>query len=364
MRLDRICVATLILLLSACAQESAAETLEERRARVEQMDAEQKEQLLQNYQRFIRLDEAERERLRKLHGEIDAAPDQTELRSVLQRYNDWLNDLTSDQRAEITSTPPEERLKKVESLIASQKKQESFRLAPTDVEAMRTWIQAHKLDVKLRLMRDGGEKPVITPEQLDELREALSEDGRAKLDAARAEDDKPKANSRWSHKSVPRLLLTWAAQTSPNRRGFMGRPGGGVGNPGGGQHFRRPSESELQTFLKNDVSEQERADLFKLPHDEMQDTLRRLWFTREFRRGHDDRPRPGGYGPGGSGAAGAGPGGTADDRRSRGTGDKQRSERRRPSDAPPEKTPAEKPATESPVNESPAPEKPADEAKR
>jgi len=340
--------AALLALLAVSSWAVADESIEERRARVEQMDAEQKDQLLQNYQRFVRLDEAERERLRKLHGDLETAADQAELRNVLQRYNDWLNDLPPNQRADVLAAPPEERLKKIESLTAAQKKQESSRLGAADIDAMRSWIQAHGLDVKLnKMLREGGEKPEITEEQIAELRGTLTEDGRKKLDEAIAEDAKRKGKgSKWSHRSVSWLLFTWYGQTSP-RRGMLGWNDRGPGGPGGGQRsgFHRPSEAELQSFLKNDIPEQQRAELLNLPHDEMQMAVRRMWMTREFRR-HDERQRSGGFGdvPG-------------DDRRPRGPGEKQRGDRpRRGSDGPgpapapekaaPDKTPAEKPAEE------------------
>lgn len=353
MRLSHTLAATLAL-TCLVSRASAEETLEERRARVEQMDADQKEQLLQNYQRFVRLDEAERERLRKLHNDLETAPDAADLRNVLQRYNDWLSDLKENQRAEILSAPPEERLKRIESMRAAQKKQEGFRLGATDVEVMRSWVQKHQLDVNL-----GKERPEITHEQLDELRQGFSEDGRAKLDEAIAEDAKRGPQQSRFHRSVPRLLFTWYTQAFP-RRGPMGWPGGGPGNSGPGQRsgFRRPTETELQDFLKNDLSEKERAELLNLPHDEMQLMLRKMWWRHNF----DERQRSGGSGGKGPGERGPGergpgfgdgrgpgpgqPSGPGDERRPRGPGgpgDKQRDRPRRSADGPaPEKAPSEK----------------------
>jgi len=299
--------AAAMLLLAQANFALGDETLAERRARLEQMEESQKEQLLQNYQRFVRMDSAERERMRKLHGELVTAEDQDELRVVMQRYNDWLNELPPSQRAEITSASPEERLKKIEELRSAQQKQEKYRLGAADTEAMRNWIHANQFDVKWRTgWRDGPDKPQVTLEQLAELRTVLSEDGKAKLDEAIAQDVKAKPNTKKTHEAVRRLLFTWAGQTSrrggPGGRSDSGRPG-----------MRQPSEQELQDFLKNELRDRERADLLSLPHEEMQIQLRRLWGAREFRRMHDDRQRSGQSGPPGGGP----PGGPNDDRSKR-----------------------------------------------
>ena len=98
----------------------AEESPEARRARIENMDAAEQEQLLRSRERFAGLEPAERERLRRIHREIDDDPHAGKLRVVMHRYYEWLKTLTPYQRAELRELPPAERIERIKQLRQEQ----------------------------------------------------------------------------------------------------------------------------------------------------------------------------------------------------------------------------------------------------
>jgi hypothetical protein len=104
------------LLLPAPAR--GEETLAERRARVEALSAAEKQGLLERQKRFLKLEPAEQDRLRRLNRLVDDDPQAAELRRIMQRYYDWLKTLPPYQRAQLAELPPEARVKRVQQLLA------------------------------------------------------------------------------------------------------------------------------------------------------------------------------------------------------------------------------------------------------
>jgi hypothetical protein len=255
----------------------ADETSADRRARLESMDAEKREQLAQNYERFLHLDPHDRDRLRQLDAALETAPDREELRQVMQRYHEWLNDLPASQRLTLAALPAEDRLKRVEEIRGFQGHQR-HKLNPQDVEAVSDWARKHDVQRKwFEAKRNGTDGPVITAEALAELRTSLSEESKRALDEAPT-DDKRRA-----------LLTSWVFQT---RR--QGGPGGFRAG------FRMPSEEEMQAFFKTELRDDERAYLRALPADQMQRELAHLWREKHAKPGEGMREKGDGrpYGPG------------------------------------------------------------------
>ena len=82
------------------------ESLGQRRARVNQLTADEKLELQRKQERFESLPIAERERLRQLHVQLESRPDSEQLLQVLRRYDQWLGSLQSGQRAKLLALPP------------------------------------------------------------------------------------------------------------------------------------------------------------------------------------------------------------------------------------------------------------------
>ena len=70
------------------------------------MDTSDREQISQNYERFQRLEPAERDQLRELHDQIESDPQRDELIKVMQSYHDWLNELPASQRIMLAACRP------------------------------------------------------------------------------------------------------------------------------------------------------------------------------------------------------------------------------------------------------------------
>jgi hypothetical protein len=255
----------------------ADETLAARRARVNKMDAHEREQLSQNYERFMNLDSEDQDRLRSLHADLEAAPDRDELRQVMQNYHDWLNALPANQRMTLAALPDEERLKRIDQIRAFQTKQK-HRASPQDLQAIVAWARKHEVQRKwTEAKRNNTTTEVVSAQDLAELRETLSDEAKQALDDAHTPE------------SIRQQLMAWLVQ--------FRRQGGAGGSRGG---FRGPSDEELRTFLKAELSDAERSYLSAFPPERMQFELRQLWRAKHAKPGDAPRDRTEGrpFGPG------------------------------------------------------------------
>ena len=114
-------------------------------ARIEGMTPEDKAKLLQKKERFDALSAAERDRLRKLHGELTSQPDGNRLFGVLKRYNNWLKSLTLAQQTELMELPIDKRLAKIKELQQKQIESHfldlSFQLEKEDIHTIYAWME-------------------------------------------------------------------------------------------------------------------------------------------------------------------------------------------------------------------------------
>ena len=275
------------------APESAPppENLEQRKSRVEKMTPDEQEQLWRRYERFRALSAAEQTRLRALDAELNQSSEGDRLRAAMANYQHWLEQLTSAERAELTSLAPEDRLKQ----IAQWRDEQARRLGPEDTEAFAQWFEAllarrrpalaamlpppeRALERKAQIRRiieaqfargganrppqvagPGGQKRFgWSAADFDELRGALSEKARKQFDEAAAPAERRK------------LLAGWLRQVYWR-------------NPGAGPSLTRsqgPSEERLRKFFDEELDVSERARLLSLPLDQMQRQLRQLYWQR------------------------------------------------------------------------------------
>jgi hypothetical protein len=240
------------------------ETLAERKARLAEMDDQEREQLSLNYDRFLHLEPAERDRLQRLYRDLEADADGAELRRVMQHYHDWLNELPATQRTTLAALAPEERLKRIEEIRSSQSR--AARLSPADLQTIERWAREHDFRKRWQEARANKTPIEFQPEEVSELRSSLSEEARKALDNA----DEP----------VERrgLLRAWLGQAQRQAMSGGGRPG-----------FRRPSDEDMKNFLKNELSAEKRAELLALPPEQMHREQLQLWRERHGRAGEGRR---------------------------------------------------------------------------
>ncbi len=118
----------------------AEDPLADRRARVESLSAAAKEDLLEHYRRFAKLDPVEQERICQLHAELEQDPESAELRRVMLNYYDWLKTLPPYQQAELRELPPARRVQHVKRLLEQQQQHSHKKLkGPALADALRDY---------------------------------------------------------------------------------------------------------------------------------------------------------------------------------------------------------------------------------
>jgi len=307
---------------SACAEEHLAE----RRERIERLTPAEKRELLDDQQKFLKLDPAERERLRRLSRELDEDEQGAELRRVMQRYSDWLKTLPPYQRAQLLELPPEQRVKKVQEVLADQARRasrgaawgeltrragerpgaagKSFnRLDPVDVEGLFAWMDAyaknhasqmlerlpaHRERVKKGLERETdpvrrqelvgwiwlwweidsrGKLPSLSDEELADLPSRLSSKTRKQLQSLPPEQQR---------RMVSGLFTSFMLQQYAARH---------TGFP-----LSVASDEELGRFFERELTAEQRDKLASLSGEEMQRTLWRWYIGWKLRQLPPPRP--------------------------------------------------------------------------
>jgi hypothetical protein len=211
-----------ILCCALAAIGSAAETEAQRAERLKRMTPEERVDLSDKKRRFDEIqDEAEKDRLRKLHASIESAPNAAELQGTLSRYHAWLGTLTSGQRADLRDLPADQRIERIKELLKQQEVQrfQAFvgNLDDGDRQAIFRWLGefviAHEaeilevlpreerrrisempdLEAKQRTLgfvmgvhRQNPRIPAPTREDLNRLMDALSAETTAQIEQAPA----------------------------------------------------------------------------------------------------------------------------------------------------------------------------------
>ena len=116
-------VGMVILVLLVCSRGQAGEKLfDERRAHIASMSVAEKEHLRRNYERFLGLDEGERQNLRDLHAKIATGSEKERLSSVMRLYHQWLRSLTAGERLPLLELPADQRVRAIKKLIERQER--------------------------------------------------------------------------------------------------------------------------------------------------------------------------------------------------------------------------------------------------
>jgi hypothetical protein len=285
------------------------ETDEQRAARIRQMSGEDKAALLGKKERFESLTALERSRLEHLYGAVSRDPAAQKLEETIRRYNKWLADLSSGQRAAIVGiADPKERVTKIKELMRKQE-EDRFRqfvqaeVKREDQDAIYNWLEQFVLkhekviidqlpsDWQRRIedspdetarrrnlitgwqfhVRRDSRIPAPSKEDYDHLLAALSDDARKRIDAVAKVDERD--------------------------RRLNDLVGGAISS----RFYPRPTREELHKFyvgLKTDDPRRERLE--GLERDQLYGELQRMYQRERWGGGF--------YGRGGRGGRGQGPG--------------------------------------------------------
>jgi len=257
----------------------------------------EKKELQGKQERFYRLDPQAQDEMRQLHDDLARAADAPRLQAVLTRYSRWLQTLSSGQRADLLSLPPDERVAEIKRLLQQQtaSRMRSYvprKLADDDLQAIANWVEQMvqrrepeilqrwpmfkerldgMVDAKRRtqtlafmVQRAGLQRDWLKPtlDEIESLRTALSAEAQQELDKAKAEG------------RLPELAEAWM------RAAMFSRLAGPPVDP-----------EQLRRFFKEDLKPEEREYLESLPPERMQAELVRMYVSHRFRRdGFPDWP--------------------------------------------------------------------------
>lgn len=266
------------------------DTVEARRARIEQMSAAEKDGLARALERFEQLDRDEQQRLRELRRRIEASPKAAELEQIVAGYYDWLASLTAGKRAEIQALPPEKRVAVVKRELNEESSRNQDRLSLQDYLVLADWLheefEAQVLEhvphdkrgqyderpaavrratvvyMLARRMRDDGPRPLdmLGAESIDKLASRLSSTSREQLERADSLEAKRRIVGRWVYDFV---------QRSMGRRQL-------------GSLLADISEKDLTEFFEKEVSDEERERLLSLSPEEMWHDLRMEYVRKQM----------------------------------------------------------------------------------
>ena len=276
----------------------AEETPAERRARIESMDAAEKERLRKAQERFEALDEAEQKRLLRLSEKIQAHPDCDELLAVMERYCEWVNTLSVYERDALRELGPAERIKKIKELQEDQASRRRAwwagrsrfggerlqKLASEEEAVLGRWIDefaAANLPKLLEALPEPRQK-----ELLKELEQAKNDpDSRRKLfvrlwmrwQLASPGKPIPVDEAAWEklHSQLSPKTRAWLDELHPNARRFLVRSLIGA-------FVFLNSQEELSEHLQNDLTPEQRDRLTTLPPDEMRQELWRYYVRSKW----------------------------------------------------------------------------------
>ncbi len=333
--------------------ETAADVpvgLEARRQAVRAMSAADKEDLQWAEERFADLDAVGRQRLWKLHDDLQQAPDAAGLRWVMRRYHEWLRTLSAYARAELAELEPAARIAWIQRQLDEERAhRDVHRPSVRDMEKLLQWMKEYAVSHESQLLESlpeakrkelagssrtmralqafwqawqrwqatepGKLPPLVTDQDLAALRARLGPEARRRLDAAGPD-------RQWQ------LVIRWLGQSIQYPLALRRLHGPLTG----------ADDKQLADFFEKDLTDQQRDSLLGLPGDEMHQQLQRLYF-----QGRSFRTRP----PGRSGRH------ADDSHRGRPPGPRPPPDRHPPDEPPPEKGQPEKAQPQKASDKSP-----------
>ncbi len=291
------------------------ETLEERRARIERMDADEKAEIRRAQQQFAALDRAEQKRLVDLHDRIAAHERSEDLLRVMERYCQWMNSpsLSLSERAELQALAPAERIEKIKEIRDEHARRRQFARGGRGSFSLAERFRKLSLEQREGLVRwldrymDRNATALIErlpKDQREKLREELDE---AKDDRRRRRGVFIEIWALWQMHTrgepVPLTdedLKALRSQLSPDAREWLGkiRPHSQrrvLAGMMGALVFTQHHEA-LSDYLEKELSPRERDMLTSLPPEQMRQML---WWRYLNSKWPGMLPGPGRGRPGG-----------------------------------------------------------------
>ena len=267
-----------------------ADTYSERATKIASLTSEKKAELLRKKERFDKLSEPERQRLRDLHTELSSSADVATLETVMRNYSNWLKNLQSSRdRDEVLSLPVEDRVKRIKEIV---RRQEGDRLR----EYVRFYLPKADHDALYKFLDE------FVKDHEQEILDRLGDSdkrlfGRIIDDGARRKSLIPKLGRHFfgdakmpfpTIEEMQRMVSTLSPETQKQLDSQAGakrddRVRELVGAAIGSIHMPPPSEEELKKFFAGLTSEQ-KGWLEEMDSDGMRRALVRMWRTNRMGR--------------------------------------------------------------------------------
>lgn len=264
-----------------------AETIPERRARVEKMSDGEKATLRANYIRFRELPEQNRERLVTLHDQLRDAENSAELQRTMLAYWAWLEERRNggaDQADLRGAESTEARLKLIHEIDHGENRRLS--LSPDEAEKLRAVVKSFDDDPQFKqILERISKEPPTRPEPGEPgnrgwMRHPLG----ILYGYTQSHPDDTEAKQEWDRISTKLL-----AQLSPINRAAVERDGGELRLIGlvGKAMFQgfglRLTEDELRQYFASDAMPADRIqELLAMPRDRMLQELREDYLREQF----------------------------------------------------------------------------------
>ena len=144
----------LAIAAALAASLGAVETLSQRRRQVEEMTAEQREELFRNEQQFRALSPQDQQRIRDLHEQIESAPDREKLRATMNRYCKWFETQPPFRRAKLLDKKktPEERIARVKEFLNRPGPTKDIHLDDRNRRVLAAWLDRYTTEHGARFM--------------------------------------------------------------------------------------------------------------------------------------------------------------------------------------------------------------------
>ena len=293
-------------------ESQAMLSVDELELHVSQMNASDKQQMQSQYERFLALEEADRQALRQLQSQLRKDADVAHLNDVVERYSDWLKVLPANERYELLSLDREARLERVRELIARQEEQAiehagRLQLARADVPVLVRWVTEILRRDEVEIL---AKLPPKARKRFDQMT-GLEMQRRSFLLRAMVQ-----ADSRFKEQDIRRLVEKVSGKTrllleKAEKRGLEARQKvlkewvlkvvDGRQQAYVTRLRRSVGAKELQRFVKEELTLEQRRTLENLSQDEIkQRILRWYWqahggkmttpLREPVRQPRDDRP--------------------------------------------------------------------------
>jgi hypothetical protein len=246
-----------------------SESLDVRREWVEALPAEEKVLLAAQTERFRKLDDDEKERLRKLERDIDAGGDK--LQDAFLAYSQWISKLTAAEQEEIRTDlrnqPVAEQIEIVEQRMRRQRHQTSRQLSAEDARRLREELQQIAEERKAEIAKE-------LRERRESGRVGRFEGPRSVLAILAREND---------IRVWQRLVGVLSPEAQEHLNTLSGpRKPGQLWRWIGEALQLEVSADELERFFAEKLDNDDRERLLNLPPSDMQSQLRLMYYATEL----------------------------------------------------------------------------------